>query len=390
MVTKAELFSMKAPELSLDYETIDGDGHTAQQPEGWYKPYLPKKYWEWAPKADENYTTVAEGREFPLPHPLLSTSLGIPLGWKLADPTEVTPEDLRKRAGVDVNDRLKYMTEDGVGISYLYPTELLVMPWALASSAFAMAYSAAYNDWVHDWCSADPHRLRPVAVVPPQDTILAVEELERVAKKGFKAVMVRPNTCLGQDVDHPNMERFWAAAQDLDMAIGIHEGFSQGSPYMPRLGQERTKNWYQLHAFEHPAEHMMASMLMITSGVMHRYPKLRVGFMESGAGWAGFWLHHLDEHHEKLIRMYPELAPESATYYFQRQCFLGVEPDYAQVPHLIECGLEECLVFSSDFPHFDAIWPGSVAAMADRKDMTDVQKRKALRDNALRMYGVTK
>ena len=157
---------------------------------------------------------------------------------------------------------------------------------------------------------------------------------------------------------------------------------------MPRLGQERTHNWYQLHAFEHPAEHMMASMLMITGGVMHRYPKLRVGFMESGAGWAGFWLHHLDEHHEKLIQMYPELAPESATYYFQRQCFLGVEPDYEQVPHLIECGLEDCLVFSSDFPHFDAIWPGSVAAMANRKDMTDGQKRKALRDNALRMYGV--
>ena len=27
MVTKAELFSMKAPELSLNYEAIDGDGH---------------------------------------------------------------------------------------------------------------------------------------------------------------------------------------------------------------------------------------------------------------------------------------------------------------------------------------------------------------------------
>ena len=44
MVTKAELFSMKAPELSLNYEAIDGDGHTGHQPEGWWKPYLPKKY----------------------------------------------------------------------------------------------------------------------------------------------------------------------------------------------------------------------------------------------------------------------------------------------------------------------------------------------------------
>ena len=230
MVTKAELFNMKAPELSLPYGAIDGDGHTAQQPVEWWKPYLPKKYWDWAPKADESYTTMAEGRKYPLPHELRSTSLGLPLGWKLKDPTEVTMDDLWTRSGSEVKDRLKLMDEDGVSIAYLYPSELLVMPWALASSSFAIAYSAAYNDWLHDWCSADPHRLRPVAVIPTQDTILAVEEMERVAKKGFKAVMVRPNTCLGQNVDHQNMEPFWAAAQDLDIAIGIHEGFSQGSP----------------------------------------------------------------------------------------------------------------------------------------------------------------
>ncbi len=388
MVTKQELFSIKPPKVSLDYETIDGDGHTSGIEPGWYKNYLPEKYWDWAPKSVDG-VTHAEGRAFPMPYPLPGVGLGTPSGWKLKDLNEVTPEETQKRGGRDPKDRLKTMTADGVDIAYLYPTELLVMPWALSSSSFAIAYSAAHNDWLLDYCSADPHRLRPVAVIPPQDMVLAVEELERCAKKGYKVVMVRPNTCLGLNVDHPNFERFWAAAQDLDMAIGIHEGYLQGSPYMPRLGDDRTNNWPQLHAFEHPAEHMMASMLLITGGVLQRYPKLRFGFMESGAGWAGFWLHHLDEHYEKLHRFYPGLD-EEPSFYFKRQCFLGVEPDYAQIPYLIDCGLEETLVFSSDFPHYDAIYPGSVAAMADRKDMTDVQKRKTLRDNALRMYGVKK
>jgi len=281
------------------------------------------------------------------------------------------------------------MDQDGVSIAYLYPSEMLALPWSFFSSSFAMAMASAHNDWLFDYCSRDPHRLRGAVLCPPQDMVLAVEELERCRKKGFQAVMVRPNTCLGLNVDHPNFERFWAAAQDLDMAIGIHEGFLEGSAAMPRFGQERTSNWMQLHAFEHPAEHMMASMLLIFGGVLKRYPRLRVGFLESGAGWAGFWLHHLDEHWEKLHRFYPGIDEEPSRY-FQRQCFLGVEPDYAQVPHLIDCGLEDCLVFSSDFPHYDAIWPGSVAAMADRKDMTETQKRKALRDNALRFYAAKK
>ncbi|MBI2867367.1 MAG: amidohydrolase family protein [Chloroflexi bacterium] len=111
--------------------------------------------------------------------------------------------------------------------------------------------------------------------------------------------------------------------------------------------------------------------------------------MESGAGWAPFWLNRMDEHYEKLHRFYPEITEEpSAT--FKRQCFLGVEPDDHLMPQMVDSGLEDTLIFSSDFPHFDAIFPGSAAALADRNDLSPEAKRKALRDNGLRMYGVKK
>ena len=111
--------------------------------------------------------------------------------------------------------------------------------------------------------------------------------------------------------------------------------------------------------------------------------------MENGAGWAPFWLNRIDEHYEKLRRFYPEIK-EEASETFKRQCFLGVEPDDHLIPHMVDFGLEDTLIFSSDFPHFDAIFPGSVAALADRDDLSPVVKRKTLRDNALRMYGVKK
>ena len=397
-LTKQELFALEAPAISppLDYETIDGDGHTVLLKTDWWKPYLPKKWADWAPQVIDG-VWHAEGRSIgyytPLPTSNKTTgntpALGSPSAWRLKDLSEISLDDAQKRGGMNPVDRLAAMDADGVDVAYLYPSTMLSIPWTLHSSAFANALCAAHNDWLHDFCATDPHRLRGGAPITPHDMILAVEELERVKKKGFQAVMVRPNTCLGINIDHPNYERFWAAAQDLDMAIGIHEGFSQSSPAMPRLGQERTHNFLQLHAFEHPVEHMMAVMLMTTGGIMHRYPKLRVGFMENGAGWAGFWLHHLDEHYEKLGRFYPDLPPEKPSFYFKRQCFLGVEPDYEQIGHLVDCGLEDTLVFSSDFPHFDSIYPGSVAACANRSDLTAAQKKKILRTNSLRFYNVS-
>lgn len=303
------LSSPAAEPVPIDYEVIDGDGHTIFPSDEWWKPYLEKRYWEWAPKnvagPGGRVVLMAEGRPYPTPMDLpggatmsdarggtgLGVGLMIPGAWRIPDPKDVTPEEARRLGGAEPGDRLKAMDQDGIAVAYLYPSELLSLPYALHSSAFAAALLRANNDWLVDYCAADPHRLRPVALLPQQDLILAVEELVRVREKGVRAVMVRPNPIAGQNLDHPNYERLWAAAQELDVAIGIHEGFGAT---LPRLGVDRAQNWMQAHAIEHPAEHMSASMLLITSGVLQRYPKLRVGFMESGAGWAGFWLHHLD------------------------------------------------------------------------------------------------
>src|SRR5262249_5453562 len=279
-LSRAEIFALKAPKVPVGFETIDADGHTTTLPDRWYEPYLDKKYWDWVPRVIDG-RWMAEGRCIDQPVPLPSMrdgetgALGFPSGWRLKDLREISVDDVRKRGGADPMDRLELMDEDGVDVAYLYPSTMLSAPWALSSSAFAHALCRAHNDWLFDYCQANPHRLRGVPIVTPHDMLLAVEELQRVGKKGAQAIMIRPNTCLGINVDHPNYERFYAVAQDLDIAIGIHEGFQQGSHALQRLGQERTHNWLQLHAFEHPAEHMMAVMLLTTGGVMHRYPKLR-------------------------------------------------------------------------------------------------------------------
>ena len=351
-------------EGSVDYEVVDADGHI-ELPDGWWQPYLPAKYREWAPSLQGR---GAEGREFTRHWP---------------DP----PAPTRNHpGGADPHARLAAMDLDGVDVAYLYPSQVLSVMPTLKSSAFALALAQAYNEWLLDYCSVDPHRLRPVALVPQQDLVLAVEEMERVAARGVRAVMLRPNPVLDVNIDHPNYERVWAAAQAAELTIGIHEG-AGGLPRGAQAGVDRCHTFSQVHVVCHPFEHMLACLLLLTGGVLERHPRLRVGFMESGAGWAPFWLNRMDEHWEQPHSGRP--TPEPPSFYFVRQCFLGVEPADHLLPQMLEFGLGDSLVYSSDFPHFDAVWPGSAAALLDRTDVADAAKRKVAHDNALRMYGVT-
>ena len=48
---------------------------------------------------------------------------------------------------------------------------------------------------------------------------------------------------------------------------------------------------------------------------------------------------------------------------------------------------EDCILWASDYPHSDAIYPGALRALTERDDLSEAQKRKLTRDNARRLYG---
>jgi len=43
---------------------------------------------------------------------------------------------------------------------------------------------------------------------------------------------------------------------------------------------------------------MLASLNFCADGVLEKFPKLKVAYLESGCGWLPFWLERMDEHWE--------------------------------------------------------------------------------------------
>lgn len=121
--------------------------------------------------------------------------------------------------------------------------------------------------------------------------------------------------------------------------------------------------------------------------MLERFPGLRVVFLESGAGWLPYWLWRMDEHYEKLAFQVPwlEMRPSD---YFRRQCYVSCEPDEANLGETVRSLGEERALFASDYPHWDAIFPGAPRALLERTDLSAEAKRKILGENAAKLLGL--
>ena len=124
----------------------------------------------------------------------------------------------------------------------------------------------------------------------------------------------RPNPCMGRSLQDPAYEPIWSAAEELDVAIGVHEG---SSVIVPTLGSDRPFNPLVLHAISHSFEEMLAFAQLVAFGVLERHPDLRLVFLESGGGWAPFWVERLDEQAETFGGFCPEMRLRPSEYFAQ-------------------------------------------------------------------------
>ena len=352
------------------FDAIDADGHV-MEPESMWPEYLDAAFHTKAPRrvldnqgrsrqviADEFMEFIPQDAAWasgPGPHP---------------------------RGGDDPKGRLADMDLEGIERTLLFPTTGLYFA-GLRDVRAQVALCRAYNDWLSDYCAADRRRLLGVAVVSQTDITEGIAEARRaVSQLGFRGVMLRPNPIEGRNLDDPSYDPLWAVLQELGVPAAIHEGTTQN---MVQSGRDRFSNFAFRHACSHPHEQQMACLSLICGGVLERNPDLRVVFLESGCGWIAHWLERLDEHLEHWGHATASLPLEPSEY-FARQCFISADPDEKTIPAMASLVGEDKIVFASDYPHPDGIFPGCVTTLSERDDLSDDLKRKVLYDNAVTCF----
>ncbi len=259
----------------------------------------------------------------------------------------------------DPKARVEVLDAEGIDQALLFPSIHLL--WGdIRDPQVAAETCRAYNDWMSDFCKASPERLFGMGIVPLQDVDLAVAEAKRLAGLGLSGFAVRPERFNGLALYDERCDALWAVAQADDIAVGVHGSFGTRMPGFARGRYD--DNLFMEHMVAHPFGQMAVVMDLIAGGVCDRFPGLRVGFFESGLGWIPYWLDRLDEHFEVMGRHTPWLVrPPSEI--FREQCFVSMEADeLTGLRWMIEKDLLSCILWGSDYPHFDSTYPGAYEA----------------------------
>ena len=262
-----------------NYPIISSDSHIIE-PEDLWEKHIDKEFRERGPRLlheGENDQWICDGLRF--------GAIGInqQAGVRFEDPEKLTTGGSMETVplgGVDPHAHVKDMDLDGVEAGVLYPSQALTL-YRVPASDVLSASLRAYNDYLAEFCSPYPNRLKAIAMLNLDDVADGTRELERASSLGMAGAMISVSPMV--PYDHPSYERFWATAQDLDMPLSLHVGTIRWKP-----GHDLTGFALQAATDFPNREYDPRQCVynMIFSGVFERYPKLKVGVVEFEVAWA--------------------------------------------------------------------------------------------------------
>ena len=360
---------------------MDSDMHVIEPVDLWQR-YIDPEYMERAPvgmaRYQQDLCVEIDGEQIP-------RDVHDDLFEEKAGPLDAYQDPID--SGWDPGSQVRAMDREGMDMALMYPSRgLFAVATDKLDAGFGAAIARAYNDWMSDFCSPFPDRMKGIGMVFPTDVGEAVKEVKRcVEELGFRGVFLRPNLYLGRNWHDPYYDPLWEQIEALDAAVGFHEG---SHVPMPEAGSQFEGDYWLFHTCCHSMEMMMAAVSMIGGGVLERFPSLRVAFLEANCSWVPWLMWRLDDHFEFSGKMEAPGLTMTPGDYFKRQCYVSVEPEESPAAMVESYGLDDNLVLSTDYPHPDSKFPHAVDLFMELP-LSGSMRRKTMWDNCARLYGIT-
>jgi predicted TIM-barrel fold metal-dependent hydrolase len=284
--------------------------------------------------------------------------------------------------------RLADMDRDGVQSQVIFGP---IFQISTDDPVLRVACYRIYNDWLMEFCAAAPDRLIGVPMLPetPEG---ATEELLRLAAKGGVRQVTLMIAQIKPKLDDPAWEKLWTALEESGIILSWHITVFLPVPGSRAAGKaasvfENTKGF--LNNFLEPFVDLFAW------GILERHPKLKMVMAEAGTGWLPWLVQELDYRHWRLWEAKDFWADKGGlaletkpSELFKRQIYATFQEDHAAMS-LIPFFGEGHLLWASDYPHPDSVWPNSRAAIERQmRDLSPEMRRKLTHDNAAALYGL--
>lgn len=287
--------------------------------------------------------------------------------------------------GWDPAQHLKDMALDGVAGEVLYPSQGLFY-YRLTDSALMSAIFRAYNDWLAEFCRADPARLKGIAMINLDDVGDGIRELERAARLGLTGAMITEYPLEDRRYDQPEYEPFWAAAAALGLPISLHTA-TRRQAKIRGFGEKTLRDASSRSTKAHyPA---LSLCDLIFSGVFERHPGLTLAIVEFELSWVPHVLSSMDytyreRHGEAIYRFKDGMTPSD---FFHRNVVLSFQEDAIGIRLRDIIGVDN-MMWGSDYPHSESTFPQSRKILSEiLAGVPDEEQAKIVGGNTARVYG---
>jgi len=313
----------------------------------------------------------------PLVRDLLTPEKEPFLRFTTAETREITQKQLAALLPklTDPQEKLKDMDKMGIAIQAISPAPFQYYYWT--DGELGLKLARMQNDRVAEIVRSHPDRFVGMGTLPLQDTEKAVQELERVVKElGFHAVEISSNVT-GVDLDDPRFEPFWAKAQELDVLVFIHPlGFTDA---------ERMKDYLLNNVIGQPLEEAVFVSHLIFSGVLERYPNLKI-VVGHGGGYLPYYPGRMD--HAYAVR--PECKKHISrppSEYLKKLYFDTIVYQQPSLEYLVRYAGSDHVLLGTDYP-FDMGETDPVGFVNKLKSVSQAEREKILGGNAMRLLKI--
>ncbi len=260
--------------------------------------------------------------------------------------------------------RLALMDELGIDRALMWPTLASLLEERLRTDPKATHVVVhALNQWMHEhWSFNYEGRIFPTPVITLPIVSEAIKELEWVAERGAKIILIRPAPVPGYEGVRsfalPEFDAFWAKVVELDVTVGLHssdDGLTryfnlwEGRPDGEHLPFAKPSAFLDImHTQGRGIFDAVASL--IGHELLSRFPTLRILPVENGSGWVRPLVDALGTSYAHS----PKLYPEDPLMVLKRNVW--IHPFHEEDPRgLIELMGVDRVVFGSDFPHAEGM-----------------------------------
>jgi predicted TIM-barrel fold metal-dependent hydrolase len=219
-----------------------------------------------------------------------------------------------------------------------------------------------YNDWLADFCKEYPDRQIGLACLPYGDVESAAKEVYRAKELGLRGIELSCSWDM-QPMYHPMWEPLWQAIDDVALPLHFHT-----FPVMPPALRASLPKEVQRPAIFTIVSGFQMNLINIVAAiiggaVLERYPNVRIALGESGIGWLAYALDRMDfEWEDRFKDLGLKMKPSD---YWKRQCKATFQFDPIGAKLVDDIGVET-LMWGSDYPHGDGVWPESDKYIKDQ------------------------